>query len=318
MTNDQLHQHHAHPITTDLALVLGGGGAAGNAWEIGVVAGLADAGVDLTLAELVVGTSAGATAAAQLRSGRSPADLLAAILDAPPILRRGPVDHGTGGTPSLPQEVVVARMQEINAAATSAEDLQRRMGAFGLESDAVLAAAEAPRRATVAARLPITEWPVRPMLVTVIDARTGEFLALDRDSGVPLVDAVTASTALPGLVPTHGAGGRRLIDGGVRASENADLAAGHANVVVLAPLGGSRPAPEPGRFAGLRREAAWGNDLDGHVAALRAGGSRVEVLVPDAESLAAMGRNQMDPVTRAPAARAGFAQGRRAADRLGA
>jgi NTE family protein len=46
----------------DVALVLGGGGAAGNAWEIGIIAGLAEAGLDLTeAADLVVGTSAGAT-----------------------------------------------------------------------------------------------------------------------------------------------------------------------------------------------------------------------------------------------------------------
>ena len=51
-----------------VALVLGGGGAAGNAWQIGVIAGLAEAGLDMTeAADLVVGTSSGAIAAAQVR-----------------------------------------------------------------------------------------------------------------------------------------------------------------------------------------------------------------------------------------------------------
>jgi predicted acylesterase/phospholipase RssA len=61
----------SHPhVTHNVALVLGGGGAAGNAWEIGIIAGLAEAGLDLTdAADLVIGTSSGATAAAQVRSG---------------------------------------------------------------------------------------------------------------------------------------------------------------------------------------------------------------------------------------------------------
>ena len=48
------------------ALVLGGGGSAGNAWLIGVIAGLFDAGLDVTEADLIIGTSAGSTAAAQI------------------------------------------------------------------------------------------------------------------------------------------------------------------------------------------------------------------------------------------------------------
>src|SRR5271169_4691669 len=63
------------------ALVLGGGGSAGNAWLIGVIAGLFDAGLDVTEAELIIGTSAGSTAAAQITSA-IPAELFAGILEA--------------------------------------------------------------------------------------------------------------------------------------------------------------------------------------------------------------------------------------------
>src|SRR5215470_15223068 len=75
----------SHPqVARHAALVLGGGGAAGNAWEIGIIAGLAEAGLDMTeAADLVVGTSAGATAAAQVRSGIPPAELLASVLTPP-------------------------------------------------------------------------------------------------------------------------------------------------------------------------------------------------------------------------------------------
>src|SRR5487761_1558554 len=127
----------------NVALVLGVGGAAGNAWEIGIIAGLAEAGLDMTeAADLVVGTSAGATAAAQVRSGIPPAELLATVFE---------------------------RMRASGAAATSAADLQRAMGAFGLESDCTLGPAAEQRRAMVAARLPHPEWPDRPMIVVAVD-----------------------------------------------------------------------------------------------------------------------------------------------------
>src|SRR3954467_2596754 len=77
--------HESHPqVADDVALVLGAGGAAGQAWEIGVIAGLAEAGLDLTeAADLVVGTSSGATTAAGGRSGIPAADLLASVLAEP-------------------------------------------------------------------------------------------------------------------------------------------------------------------------------------------------------------------------------------------
>jgi len=295
-----------------LALVLGGGGSAGHAWLIGVVAGLADAGLDMTqAADLVIGASAGATAAAWVRSGMTPAELFALVLSE----RAPPAGQARERLPSLPMGAVFERMRAIGAAADSAADLQRAMGAFGLECDAILQAAAGPRRAMVAARLPRPDWPDRPMIVTAIDAHSGELVLFDRHSGVPLVDAVTASTALPGLVPTHSINGRRYIDGGVRSAENADLAAGYAQVVVLSPLGG-RTRMEPGQFEGLRRDPAWRTDLASQVEDLRSQGSRVEVITPDAGSRAAMGANMMDPAVRIPTARAGFAQGRREAARL--
>src|SRR5579863_7886453 len=231
----------------NVALVLGGGGSAGHAWTIGVIAGLAEAGVDMTeAADLVVGTSAGATAAAQVRSGIPPAELLASVLS-PPV---PPAGQHREPPPSLPMATVFERMRAIGAAATSAADLQRAMGAFGLESDSILGPGAAQRRAIVAARLPSPDWPDRPMIVTALDAQTGELAAFDRDSGVDLVDAVTASTALPGLTATHNINGTRYINGGVRSAENADLASGYANVVVLSPFGGQN---RTGQFEGLRR-----------------------------------------------------------------
>jgi len=83
------------------ALVLHGGGSAGNAWEIGVIAGLFDAGLDVTEADLIIGTSAGSTAAAQITSA-TPAGLLAAILTAAPRQRTDPVRSDGGRVPIGP------------------------------------------------------------------------------------------------------------------------------------------------------------------------------------------------------------------------
>jgi NTE family protein len=285
---------------------------------IGIIAGLADAGLDLTeAADLVIGTSSGATAAAHVRSGIPAAQLFTSVLREPVGQKRERPESELMSLPSsLPMATVFERMRAIGAAATSAADLRRAMGAFALESESMLdPAAAARRRALVAARLPRHEWPARPMIVVAVDAHTGEMAAFDRDAGVDLVDAVTASTALPGG-PTHTINGTHYINGGVRSADNADLASGYANVVVLTPFSErSGPLP-PGQFEGLRRSPEWGNDLASQVEALRKQGSRVEVITPDAASRAAMGTNQMDLATRIPAARAGFAQGKQEATRL--
>ena len=284
------------------ALVLGGGGSAGNAWLIGVIAGLGEAGVDLTEADLVIGTSAGATAAAQI-SGASPSKLLADILGAAPLVR--PAPGGSGGGRARPGPVVdhLERTNRIIAAAADAADMRRRMGAAALAMEAASDASGQSRwRATVGARLPSEHWPAREMLITAVDAQTGEPVCFDRHSGVALVDAVAASTSSGGA---YCIGDRRYIDGGYRRNENADLAAGYGRVLVLSPLGGR-----------TRHPLAWGMQLAAQVDELRAGGSRVETILPDNDSLRAFGTNLMDPSTRAPAARAGREQGTALAEQL--
>jgi NTE family protein len=300
-------------VNHNVALVLGGGGAAGNAWEIGILAGLAEAGLDMTeAADLVIGTSSGATAAAQVCSDIPLAELFASVLS-PPVQ---PVGQSRERPPALPMATVFERMRAISADATSAADLQRAMGAFGLECDSILGPTAGQHRAVVAARLPGHEWPAKAMIVVAVNAHTGELVTFGRDSGIDLVDAVTAGTALPGSSPTISINGTHYINGGVRSAENADLASGYANVVVLAPFGGrNRTLPE-GQFEGLRRPPEWGMDLESQVEALRKEGSHVEVITADADSQAAMGTNQMDPATRTPAARAGFAQGKQEATRV--
>jgi len=122
------------PAAGERALVLHGGGSAGNAWEIGVIAGLFDAGLDVTEADLIIGTSAGSTAAAQITSA-TPAELLAAILAAAPQQETDPFRPGGGRVPIGPAADHMERTSRIIAAAQDAADMRRRMGAAALEPD---------------------------------------------------------------------------------------------------------------------------------------------------------------------------------------
>jgi NTE family protein len=296
---------HSTPAAGERALVLHGGGSAGHAWEIGVIAGLFDAGLDVTEADLIIGTSAGSTAAAQITSA-TPAELLAAILTAAPQPRPDPARSGAGSVRLGPAADHMERTSRIIAAAEDAADMRRRMGAAALEADAAAdGSAQTQWRATVAARLPSQRWPQRSVQITAVDARTGEPVVFDRHSGVDLVDAVAASTANGFGVPPYRIGGHRYIDGGYRRNENADLAAGYVRVLVLSPFGGRS-----------RHPLEWGMQLAAQVDELRAGGSNVETIFPDGPSLKAFGVNMMDPSTRPPAARAGYGQGRARAGQL--
>jgi NTE family protein len=271
-------------MAVDQALVLGCGGVAGIAWMTGLLAGLADAGQDVTGADLVIGTAAGATVAAQLGSGLSLDDLYARQVD-PALQSR-----------EIPAEADLAKFAEDIGpylAATSPEDTLRLFGAFALAASTV---PEADRLAVIASRLPSHQWPSRAVKIVAIDCESGATEAFDSFSGVSLIDAVAASCAVPGIWPPATIGDRCFMDGGVRSSDNADLAEGAARIIVISPLGLDSPLPTPLPL----REV---------VAKLRAGGAEVTVIEPDKASREAIGANPLDPATRVPAAEAGRAQG---------
>jgi len=260
-------------------LVLGGGGVTGIAWETGLLAGLSEAGIDLTSADVVVGTSAGSVVGAQILSGVSLKDLYAEQL-------------------AEPRSEVAARMGTITLlrfvaamAWPGGESRGRaRLGRAALRARTV---PEAERRAVIAKRLPSSSWPERArLLVTAVDAESGDSRVFDRESGVPLAEAVAASCAVPLVWPPITIDGRRYIDGGVRSIANADLAVGCDRVVVVAPA----------TFA-LRRSSRIENQLASLGAAVRS-----VVISPDAQARQAIGRNVLDPARRVASARAGHAQ----------
>jgi len=263
---------------TTRALVLGGGGIAGIAWEIGLLAGLAADGVDVGDVDLVVGTSAGSIVGTLLRTGADLAELYERQLGpVPPTEKRTDFD-------------ATAMMTAIGialAGVTDPQEARARVGALALRAPTV---PEEERRRTIRARIGDPPWPDRRLVVTAVDAHDGAFAAFDAGSGVALLDAVAASCAVP-LVTI---GERRYIDGGMRSIANADLATGYDKVLVVAPFAGA-----PGR--------PLGPALDDEVAGLREN-AEVRVVLADEVALRAFGTNPLDPATRQPSALAGRAQ----------
>ena len=295
------------PVKGERALVLGSGGATGNAWLIGIIAGLFEAGLDVTKADLIIGTSAGLTAAAQITSA-TPTQLLADILSAAPQQRTGPIRADGEPVPIGPAANHMEIISAIIGASEDAADMRRRIGAAALETDvAAHSSAQAQWRATIAARLPSQLWPQQRILIPAVDANSGEPVVFDRHSGVDFVDAVAASTSNGFGVPPYSIGDRRYINGGYRADVNADLAAGYARVLVLSPFGGRSLHP-----------LDWGTHLAAQADELRAGGSRVETIFPDSNSQNVLGGGMeaMDLSRRRPSAQAGYTQGGALAEQL--
>jgi NTE family protein len=261
------------------ALVLGGGGVTGIAWELGVIAGLVEQGVHLAEADLFVGTSAGSVVASLLSGGRSPQESYAAQLE--PAVSEEKARLG---------KLLLLRYLWTMASSKDTERFGAKMGALALGAKTGPAHA---RREVIASRLPDLAWPERPLKVTAVDAESGKFTVFDSGSGVELIDAVSASCAVPGVWPAAEINGRRYIDGGMRSAANADLASGYEQVVVVAPLvrGAGPMVPVTRQVERLREE-----------------GARVLLIKPDIAALNAIGKNVLDPGRRRPAAEAGFAQ----------
>ncbi len=273
------------------ALVLGGGGVAGIAWELGFLKGLADSGVNLGDADLVVGTSAGACVGAQIRSSTSIDDLYDLQLD--------PVASAKERAVAFDMVQLIAIFQELQTAGSGEQKtaVLARVGAMALAATTL---SEKERLDIITSRLPSLDWPSRPLLITAVDAHSGEFVVFDSQSGVSLVDAVAASCAVPGVWPPVTIGAKRFIDGGVRSSISADLAAGSAKVLIIAP------------------SANASAQIDDEQTALESNGAQVFVIRADKDAVEAFGLNPLDPATRTPSAIAGRNQGRALAEVIGA
>ena len=261
------------------ALVLGGGGVTGIAWETGLIAGLAGLGMDLSAADVIIGTSAGSVVGTDIASGQELEALYQAQLAPPapePAARIG-------------WDFIGRLLWDMN----TSRDPKRARARIGRCALAAPSMPESDLRKFFQTRLHASTWPARALRVTAVDARTGELAVFDAASGVDLVDAVSASCAVPGVWPPVAIGERRFMDGGMRTVANADLAHRYERVVIVAPV-----AMGVGLMVGPGPQAA----------ALRARGARVALVRPDRAARQAIGRNLLDTSRRAAAARAGRTQ----------
>jgi NTE family protein len=280
------------PNTSGVTVVCGGGGVWGVAWLTGLAMGLLESGVDLRRADAFIGTSAGSVVSAHLALGLPIEDLYERQTD--------PARQPRERAPAIE---LMAAMGEV--VRSSPGDPEERLRAFARLAREARTITLAERRTDIVDRLGLGEspaWPDKPLRLSAVDLETLDLVALDAASGASLVDAVSASCAVPGVWPPAEFGGRRYLDGGVwRTADNVQLAEGAKAVLVLSPTGGT-----PGWPLGGERLAA-------DIARLEGQGTTVAFIAADAASLATMTPHALDPATRAPAAKAGRAQGRLAA-----
>ena len=271
-------------------MVLGGGGLTGIAWEIGLLKGLRDGGVDVTGADTVIGTSAGSVVGAGLTGEEDLDDLYAEQITP------APAEHGAEfGSRAMVTLLVLLALPG------SGRSRRARIGRAARKAHPGPAT---ERLAIFESRLrrpdgTLTDWPDRDLRITAVDAEDGSFHVFDRNGDVDLLHAMAASCAVPLVWPPVEINGRLYVDGGMRSPANADLATGCDVVLAVAPLPRAlskyHSLPEQLRRTGARR-TAW--------------------IAPDQASLRAIGRNVLDPAMRTGAAQAGAAQGRRMASEV--
>ena len=270
---------------TRTALVLGGGGITGIAWELGILKGLADRGVDLSDADLVIGTSAGSVVGAQITTGQSLEDLYATQLE--------PADHELGAKLG---RLTLLRLVPPMVLPGSQQKKLARIGKLSMKAHPP---GGTERIEVIRSRIGVEEWPERELKVTAVEAESGEFVAFDKDSGVDILHAVASSCAVPLVWPAVTIDGKHYVDGGMRSTANVDLAAGADVVIVIAPL------PQAfSKATSIRAQLA------------STGATRTAVVTPDEEALVDIGKNVLDPAKRADAARTGLRQAADVVDKV--
>jgi NTE family protein len=270
------------------ALVLGGGGLIGVAWEIGVLGGMSES-IDPCAFDLYLGTSAGAIVGSQVASGRLP------------VFTERPQSSSAMALATVDMQT----LQEIftrwggMTLSTPAEIIPIGRIARGVARDQ-----EAAWIARIADSIEVTEWPEKPLLISVVDTESGERRALTQRDGVPLTRAVAASATVPGMFPSVEIAGRFYMDGQVYSSTHADL---------LLPFAPERVAiiAATNRFnaQGIGKHAE--RMLDFEVEQLRSRGCKVAVKTPSAEDVAQIGGYGLMDGSRMAAAHAvGLTMGR--------
>src|SRR5579862_442656 len=303
------------PLLPD-ALVLGGGGVLGEAWMMGVLAGLEDGtGLDMRQCEYFVGTSAGAIVAAHLAAG------------APPRRPRSLPRRSESGSSSL-----AAASAPANRLAEAGATAARRAGSWAIAAAGTFAPLAlglaapggAVLRGTLLRRLPrprqrldqlhghIERLGARfdgRLRVTAVDRASGRRVVFGspRAPRASVADAVTASCTVPWLFAPVEIDGHDYVDGGVWSPTNLDSApvGRGAHVLCLNPTASLTASSDMiGVFRRVSRSAAA---LEAMV--LRRRGASVRTFAPSADCAREMGLNLMDRRPASKVLAAGYRQG---------
>lgn len=263
------------------ALVLGGGGMIGVAWEAGLFNGLLERGVDLRECDAFVGTSAGAIISARLAAGL------------PPLGPNDPRPKGAEGANIDPSRI---DMKALGQAFNKWSKIDRATPEHAREIGSIARTLYRDTEAdwikgisAVAGAAP--EWPAKPFFITAVDTESGERIAFDNAHGVELGRAIAASASVPGIFASVEIDGKLYMDGQVHSSTHADVLLNHprakraAEVIIAMPTN-SRTAPGIGAHA--EREVA------AEIEALKAAGCIVRFVTPTADHATRLGSNLMD------------------------
>jgi NTE family protein len=283
-------------VGLDRTLVLGGGGEYYVAWYCGFFHGLLELGVDPNIAEMVVGTSAGAYAGSSLTCGhfqrmRKEFDFFG---DFPALFAKmAPVASANASQ---------KRAQEINFGVRDGGPASiRSIGHAALAADNKVNGDSVERLAWLLTGDSRTAWPAAKMFTTANDCYTGERLvvgqAAARRNGIPLAHAAAASSSLPGVIGPTLLGQRYCMDGGIaRTWAHTDVVAGSKRALVITLTNGY----EGSLLSGIP------HDVHKEIAALEATGTKAMLIVAGTP----MGVNLLDAREIGPALQAGHARAR--------
>ncbi|MBL4931610.1 patatin-like phospholipase family protein [Clostridium paridis] len=262
------------------AVVLGGGGVTGMAWEIGIITALLEKDIDLSEADVIIGTSAGSFVGSSLASGYD----IKKLYDSQFATNTSEVNT------SVNPEIMMLWTEAFRYGKDDKKKIGQMFGDIAKKYPPNIS--KETRQRVVESRLTTTLWPQK-LRVTAIDADTGELHVFDKDSGSSLINVVNASGAVPGIWPLVTFNEKDWIDGGMVSSTNARLADGYDKIVILSPM--------PQKYGLIPSVGEDASEMQKS--------SKVSLIVPDEDSILAIGKNPYDPNHTASSAKAGFNQG---------
>jgi NTE family protein len=285
----------------NVGLVLGGGGLVGHAFHAGVLRALAEAtGWDPRSADLIVGTSAGAYAGAQLRAGLSAADMSARIAGQDVSAEGTPIYHGIGWADVLhgPRLRSLRMASPMLALRCIARPWQVGRLAAGMLPRGRVSLEEHAARL----RAFFGGWSQQPLWVCALRLDDGRRVVFGRDEA-PATDvgsAVAASCAIPGWFCPVEIAGRWYVDGGAHSPTNLDVVAGEALdlVVAVSPMSAARGAWRAAVDLPARKSLSLLLREEGRRVHRR--GTPVVAIEPTGRDLEVMGLNAMNHRLRLP------------------